>query len=728
MMNSDHQKMQAEDRGIVELFGASNIFKVPLYQRHYVWDSINWAHLWEDIEEKSDLRVYEKTPKVHFTGAIVIQEIVSDWLFEIIDGQQRLTTFQIIYCAIRDICNDIGASTEVDTYIHLREFTPIFTNIKCKLLPREGSDQNVFLSLVDRKHEEVEDENLIWKAYIYFRDKIIGYVTDDSDSSGYNKDKLQHLNKDKLQHLYDSIVHDFKVVEITANSDYAKIFKSINGTGRRLAQFDLLRNDLFLRAPGTERDNLYRTYWCHFEENSDWRKDEVLDAFLQDFLKVKLGEDFDKKLSLFDQYELYCKKLTKGLKSSEADPKLSETDPKLVEYEFYDLNRYSNAYHDMYISDSGKIQSRIKFYDQFNDKLIVVDDLKLFILFITNEFELSTHDLNRIFDLFEAYIVRGMLHIGSRGYDSVSLRKLNALLLTTLDRKLRALDSGKSLSLINLVYLLSREWVTDQDVKAALDRLPQTKATRSKKKKESNLMKEFGGRYIFDVLGLEINHKTELFDKFCEKWPAPEVTLQQELIGDLPVIYSRIPVSVETINHLDLDSEEYISSQGKLRLENYMFVTYHSMRELSEYEIDEKSVTGVAVDSEEKEIVTIDLKDILFAFPITAMSSMKNHLNRIHDSVRDQIEEDFDLRDWLFEEKPEFETIVENSNSDHWILPNIEGASVTTRAGHEIRGTLKSCSDRAIYLEINEHLLTVFVHGIYKIERGRGTHNRRKRR
>ena len=725
MMSSSHQKMQAEDQGIAELFSASNTFKVPLYQRHYVWDNINWGHLWEDIEEKSDLRFNNKEAKVHFTGVIVIQEIHSDALLEIIDGQQRLTTFQIIYCAIRDICNDIKVPTEVDTYIRIGELTPVGTSIKYKLLPREGSDQDVFLSLVEKTHEKVEGKNLIWEAYIYFKDKIIKYVTDDRDSSGYNKDKLHHL--------YDSIVHDFKVVKITANSDYAKIFKSINGTGRHLDQFDLLRNDLFLRAGGKKRDNLYKTYWSHFEENPDWRKPKMVDNFLENFLKVKLRQDFDEQLTLFDLYELYCKKLTKGLK-------LNETDPKLVEHEFYDLNRYSNVYHDMYISDSGKIRGRIKFYDQFNDKLTVVDDLKLFILFITNEFGLSTQELDRIFSLFEAYFVRGMLHIGSKGNYSRSLRKLNDLFPIELDRQFRSLYREKSFSLISLVYLLSREWITDQDVKVALDRLPPTKAKREKSK--SNLMREFGGSFIFDVLGWEIDHETELFDKFREKWPSAEVMLQQELIDELPIVYSRIPISVQTINYLGLDSEDYVSAQAKPRLENYVFVTYQSMKELSEYEIDENSVTGVAVDSEEEEIVTIDLKEILFAFPITAKCSMQRHINRIADEVKDRglvpestqevfdlknwLFEVFDLKNWLFNKKPEFKMIVENFNSEHWILPNIEATVVTTRAGHELRGTLKSCNDRAIYLEIDEHIITVYVHGIYKIEKVIRTRSRKE--
>ena len=48
----------------------------------------------------------KKRIKGHFTGNIVIRRIKEGQLdrFEIIDGQQRITTFQIIFCVIRDIC------------------------------------------------------------------------------------------------------------------------------------------------------------------------------------------------------------------------------------------------------------------------------------------------------------------------------------------------------------------------------------------------------------------------------------------------------------------------------------------------------------------------------------------------------------------------------------------------------------------------------------------------
>lgn len=696
-----------------QLFSDAVSYRVPLYQRHYVWDSINWGHLWDDIKEKSELR-WNNSPKEHFTGAIVIQDIASSSVLEIIDGQQRLTTFQIIFCAIRDLCDEfddtMGIKKKADKYIHGRSLNPLLGeqdyDMRYKLLPREGTDRDVFLSLVEKRHEEiVEKKSPIWKAYDHFKREIKTYVANDYE---------------KLDTLHRSIVNDFKVVimKVTSDDEYAKIFRSINGTGRRLAQFDLLRNDLFLRTSVTERDKLYRKYWHHFEEESNWRRREVVDDFLEHFLKVKLAEDYNEQLSLFDLYELYCTNLTKKLN-------LSETNVQLVKYEFYDLSRYSYIYHNMHTPNSKEIGGRIEFYGEFKDKLNVVDQLKLFILYISNEFGLSSCELNRVFNLFESYVVRGMLYIGAKGYNSPPLKELNGLFL-------RALDRRKSLSIVDLVHLLSEGWATDQAIESVFDtgkrqRLPETEKKR--KQSSSNLMREFGGRYIFSVLGWSID-KNELFEKFCKKWPSPEVMLQNGFIGELPIVYSRVPVSVDTIDQLGFDLESRVAAETDPRRENYVFVTYHSTKELSEYETDENSVTGMSTNSNRNEIVTLNLKEILFAFPTTAMPSLQSHINSIRDDVKNLMlepvskQDAFSTKDWLFYEISQLQMRIENSKYEHWLLPNVE-AIVVTRAGHELQGKLKSFNDKAIYMEIDEHIVVVYMHGIYELKRKK-THSKKK--
>ena len=687
---------------ISELFDKRVSYRVPLYQRHYVWDNINWEHLWEDIEEKAELRRKNKS-KEHFTGALVIQEIAPNAVLEIIDGQQRLTTFQIIFCVIRDLCDnfcdtmDIGEQAE--EYIRGKSMNPLVGeqnyDMRYKLLPREGTDRDVFLSLVE-KEEVVDKENPIWKAYNHFKTTIETYVANDYE---------------KLEILHDSIVKDFWVVTIwvAAEDEYSKIFKSINGTGRRLDQFDLLRNDLFLRASVTQREKLYRQYWHHFEEHPDWRKAGVVDDFLANFLKVKLGTDFKNQLNLFDLYESYCLKLTKELN-------LSETNPQLVEYEFYDLSRCSRIYRDTHTKYSERIEC-ISFFDPFrpNDYRYVVrgDDLRLFILELTNNFGLSHCELNRVFNLFEAYVVWGMLHIGSKGHSSRELAQVFLRILR--------LEKKERLSLIDLVYLLSSQWPTNQEIKSALERLPKTEAKR--KKSKARLMREFGGRYIFDVLGWAID-ETELFEKFCEKWPPAEVILHKELKGGLPIVYSTLPVSVEVIKHLG-------SEQTEPQIDGYVFITYEGTTELSEYEIDDENVIGKDINSEGNELITLDLEEILFAFPTTAMTSLENYITPVDDNTKklrlkpEFNREKFSTRNWLFDklfnEKLALQLIEESSNHEHWLLPDIE-VVVVTCAGHKLNGTLKSFSTRALYLEINSQIVTLYIHGIHTIERK----NRRK--
>lgn len=101
--------MQVFTRTISSVFGSERRYTIPLFQRPYVWTKeYQWEPLWEDIVEKAGYELADQpgeTPP-HFLGAIVIQQQKSwgDALLthDVIDGQQRLTTFQILLSAFRD--------------------------------------------------------------------------------------------------------------------------------------------------------------------------------------------------------------------------------------------------------------------------------------------------------------------------------------------------------------------------------------------------------------------------------------------------------------------------------------------------------------------------------------------------------------------------------------------------------------------------------------------------
>ena len=682
--------MRLEKQQIVnQLFRKSVIFRVPLYQRHYVWDDTNWEHLWNDITKMLDLRDENKV-KEHFTGAIVIQGDDQNPPCEIIDGQQRLTTFQLILCAIRDVHaanfiidpNEIKSGCERSmTAEPLGSLHPM-NDEECKLLPREGQDQDIFQSLVKEEQNQLDKKSKIWKAYDYFKRKIVTYVKDD-----YNR----------LHRFYESITQDFIVVVISVDQEdeYAKVFKSINGTGRRLDQFDLLRNDLFLRTKREKREDWYNKYWWHFEDpNSDWRTDGVVDNFLENFLKVKLGKDFDCQFNLFDLYELYCTQLKRELN-------LSETDTHLVRYEFHEIRRCSKVYEKLQTSNSEGFGNRLRFYEEFTPTLKIVDQLRLYILHLVTEFGLSSSELSKIFNIFESYVLREMLYISSRRHNLDRLDRLENSVLDALK-----INKKNSFNSVKLILQLSKTWKTDKEIEHVLTKgIPQNEENRRKKRKSSIIMSQFGGKYIFQVLGWDIDPGEKLFKEFCKKWPSPRNMLPKELIGGVPIVYSQLPISKETIQ-----MEEDI--QAKSRSAPYMFVTSQETLELSACKKYPDSIIGNDVNGTEQ---ILDIREILFAFPSSAKEKLPSGIDSVKVLNLESTTKRYEIKDWIIEERPALKTLVEESNSGFHIL-EIGVVTVVTRAGHELRGRLKCFSDVALYLEIQAEIVTVYTHGIHKLD------------
>ena len=103
--------MKPTTLSIFELFEKERRYMVPLFQRPYVWNrERQWEPLWEDISSKASevaQQTKQSSPlRKHFLGAVVLNQVPTFGLqvsaTEIIDGQQRLTTLQVLLLAFRD--------------------------------------------------------------------------------------------------------------------------------------------------------------------------------------------------------------------------------------------------------------------------------------------------------------------------------------------------------------------------------------------------------------------------------------------------------------------------------------------------------------------------------------------------------------------------------------------------------------------------------------------------
>ena len=117
--------MKPYTRSIIELFDGKKRYLIPFYQRQYAWRvSPQLDLLWKDIEcSVQRLSTDRASLSPHFMGAIVISQIKTFGkqvqAFEIIDGQQRLTTFQLLLTGLRDVAANNGSkyAAELQKYL-----------------------------------------------------------------------------------------------------------------------------------------------------------------------------------------------------------------------------------------------------------------------------------------------------------------------------------------------------------------------------------------------------------------------------------------------------------------------------------------------------------------------------------------------------------------------------------------------------------------------------------
>lgn len=271
---------QPTQQTIYSLFNGRIQFQVPVYQRAYVWsEDKNWGLLWDDIADTADR--YLDDPEAHlrhrhFLGPIVLSQQPSppsgiDPRL-VIDGQQRLTTLQIILAATAAAARDYGADGVATDLADLtaNRGEEVEGNDRYKIWPSRR-DREAFLATIDNG-ADAEATSAIASAWRYFRDQIESWITDDGDA---NADK----QTERLRGLKTCLEQLLYVVAINLDdTDNAQvIFETLNARGTGLGALDLIKNAVFLQAQrqAAPADQLHDREWEPTFENDDYWLEET---------------------------------------------------------------------------------------------------------------------------------------------------------------------------------------------------------------------------------------------------------------------------------------------------------------------------------------------------------------------------------------------------------------------------------------------------------------------
>ena len=315
--------MKAEALPIGAVIGEKRRFEVPIYQRTYVWtDGKQLPKFFEHVAMKSRaLLDGHRLDLAHYMGALIVQpeggfSIGRVPTFLVIDGQQRLTTFQVFLAVLREVARDRGLETvrnQLQGYV-LDEGEHLMADPskeRYKLQPT-GFDRGLFRDLIDRELPDIRKRyptffyqngslykgqaHLLVRAYHFFRDEAFKFI----DEDGTDPDTVSK----RLEALYRTLLEDFRLVVITLDEkdDAQVIFETLNATGEPLSAMDLVRNDIFYRAARTGKaedgEALLSAKWSTFED-AFWKqvvgqgriKKQRMDFFLSHTLSAETGRE-----------------------------------------------------------------------------------------------------------------------------------------------------------------------------------------------------------------------------------------------------------------------------------------------------------------------------------------------------------------------------------------------------------------------------------------------------
>ena len=247
--------MEAAERTISQILTEQIRYEIPAYQRPYSWEKGNVEQLLDDVWE-----AFAANDEEYFIGSLITIEREKGRLYDVVDGQQRLTTLNLIFSRLRDGVDE-----------------PAKSELGRRVLPRNaltGEEETPRLTLRQR------DQN-------FFRRHVLAGETV-PEAVRKEVAKEQDAPKQRIienLEAIDSFIaqHDQKTLKLFANyllsrvyvvfvttaswqSAY-RLFNVLNARGMALTNADLIKNMLFARLGGNAvRSSDLDEAWLELEE------------------------------------------------------------------------------------------------------------------------------------------------------------------------------------------------------------------------------------------------------------------------------------------------------------------------------------------------------------------------------------------------------------------------------------------------------------------------------
>lgn len=304
MSTTATNKIESEKANIQKIF-TNFWFKVPEYQRSYVWEDENINELLEDIFYSAE----HNPNSEYFLGSLVLQKRylndkakgsdVSYTEYDLLDGQQRMTTILMILAVLRDVTSNKSLSATCSKFIHQEEdeFQQIPERIRMvyKIRDKVEAFINTFIKVdggtINKKEleEQAEVKNI-----------SISHMANGLLSIHEYFEKLNEKDIEKFaKHLFNNVI----VIYVASEEleDAFRLFTILNNRGIPLTNADILKS-LNLGAVSNEKDaTKFAEQWEELEGdlgNDDFNRllSFIRTIYVKDKARENIVKEFEEKI------------------------------------------------------------------------------------------------------------------------------------------------------------------------------------------------------------------------------------------------------------------------------------------------------------------------------------------------------------------------------------------------------------------------------------------------
>lgn len=296
--------MDVKAVSINQVFLGNRILKIPFFQRGYVWDESNWKQFFDDIANIASISGEDEEPEVYFLGSIIIKNAGRNGKqqFDVIDGQQRLTTIVLF---MKALCLALARN---DMFISYFMQTSLTDEIK-PILIVNYNNQKVYNKIVNLEiipHNKVEENSRVADAFAYFVNRISEAQKPTDGSSAITPAKL-----------YEAVINYVRLVciEVQTGENAQKIFETINCTGIKLTTGEMLKNFLFDETKIAEYERTWKQVFEN-QNNDYWERDLTngrlsgshIENFFYRYMLIKMQEPTIKQGLTVNETKAYRQK------------------------------------------------------------------------------------------------------------------------------------------------------------------------------------------------------------------------------------------------------------------------------------------------------------------------------------------------------------------------------------------------------------------------------------